>query len=369
MKILIFTTARSDWNGLGMVARALMATGRHEVPVVAMGHGGTFDEAWLKTIVADLNRTAKQRPWSGSGTTRPWEFHKAAEQSLQSERPDAALLAGDRYETLACALACATAGVPIVHLAGGDATLGSADDRYRNAITALASLHCTTNSWATNRLGMSPIIRVFDIYETGSPAIDRIVNTVPEEPSFIGDMKLSGGVCNIVLQVHPNTAGGLPSALEASVICTALRAMAPLPGNIVVIGACEDRGKDEVDAMLQHLSVGYSDASTWISNLPPAQYYWLLQNFHVMIGNSSAAYYEAPSFGLPCLDVGDRQKGRIMPDNVMHCAATVEGVVAGIRALLERGGPVRCRNLYGDGRSAERVVRAIEEHFCVARAA
>jgi UDP-hydrolysing UDP-N-acetyl-D-glucosamine 2-epimerase len=275
-------------------------------------------------------------------------------------KPDVVILGGDRIEVLSYVVGISELGIPIAHLAGGDVTEGSADDRYRDAITALSCIHFATNFGSHCRLVERLGHRRDSIYLTGSPAIDRIQQT----PVFDKDdtMNMFYMHCDrpvALVCVHPNTIGRDP-CVDARITIDALKR---LNLQCIVLGPNADRGGKEVEAMIQEWRKGQADrmVSYW-PNVSAKLYYSLMTHCDVMVGNSSAGYYEAPSFGLPVVQVGNRQHGRMAPDNVVETVLNADYVTEVIQYQLDSGRCVDCRNPYGQGHSAPLIVAALEEN-------
>jgi UDP-hydrolysing UDP-N-acetyl-D-glucosamine 2-epimerase len=318
MRALVITGSRADCNGLEVVHEALLKA----------GHKSQFMQWNLSVIRA-------------------------------CAEADVAILGSDRFEILEAAVEITGMDVPIAHIAGGDVTEGSADNRYRDAITALSCIHFATNEDAYLRLTQHLARHSDDrVYHTGSPAIDRIYQTaitVKDELWRQLGFWPDGPVALVC--VHPNTVGKDPTADFAAVE----HALHKLDLCCVLLGANADNGGAAINTMWQALAK-QSSKVTFHDNVSPQLYYSLMKYCDVMIGNSSAMLYEAPSFGLPCVLVGDRQKGRSIPNNVVaQTKLDAEHVRAGIRAALMYGRH-KCNNPYGDGKSAPRIVKALEQN-------
>ena len=369
MRIAIVTVSRADWNGLGMVAKGLKAAGE-DVHVVATAQQVSIDstEAIYADDFAPSLVDLDSYGWgsrqivgvAGRAITR-------LGMALDVLKPDMLLLGGDRFETLSAAFAASMLRIPIVHLAGGDVTEGSQDDRYRDAITTLACVHCVTNARAYDRLlpdlGRRTWLRPTDHIElTGSPAIDRIKATeVLTFKSTFEALQLESGQFNILVSIHPNSLSGAPAAETAELI----KVIDGLDDDVhfVCLGANADAGGSQIDELLQLLCRSrYPRRGIFHQNVSPLIYFSMMTHFDAMIGNSSAAYYEAPSFGLRCIDVGDRQKGRVRPGNIMMALATREDISKSISAIRQFGGRCRCDNPYGDGNAVPKIVKAIQDN-------
>lgn len=331
MRVLVFSGSRSDRCGLEHVHDALGAAGH---------------ESWPVSLYA-------QAPATASAAIGIAQHALEAIKEAAGAPFDWALLGGDRYETLASGLACSIAGIPIAHLAGGDSTYGSRDDAYRDALTALADLHLATNARAYDRLAVLDVRG--EIVQTGSPAIDRILGIPTCGRQAICD-KL--GVCNqavLIACVHPNTDGGDPLRDFVSVIAALHERRWDY--SVVWIGANADVGGQDINVHAQKALAEFPSAVFKV-DLPVEDFCSLMANASMMVGNSSAGIIEAPSFGLPVVNVGNRQQGRMRGANVYDCNVDRDEIVATIRKA-DRGGRFDEVNPYGDGKSTERIIQAM----------
>lgn len=356
LRIAIITGSRSDWNGLGMVGRALEAAGEEVFVVVTGQHcedaQTLIDERWQHWLFASPDASGPITKIAGRVADR-------VGTALVELKPDMAVMAGDRYEVLSAALSASLLGIPIVHIAGGDVTEGSQDDRFRDGITALACVHCATSEYALSRLMQRTHHDDYAVV-TGSPAIDRIKATpVLSARETYERFGLSVGKHEIIVSVHPNTVGGDPM-LECRVLLAALNDLGE-GFNFACLGANADVGGDRINAALEAFCIQHP-GSVFRGNVSPQLYYSLLTHCDCMVGNSSAAYYEAPSFGIPCVDIAPRQRGRLVPENVGNVAADRELIVRSIRWSLANRGHSPVPNPYGDGQSAPRIVKAIQDN-------
>ncbi len=271
-------------------------------------------------------------------------------------QPDLMLVLGDRYEILAAAQAALVHGVPLVHIAGGDVTEGAFDESIRHALTKLAHLHLTTTDEAAARvarMGEEP----WRIHVVGSPGLDQLRRRERLEGEAL-EAALGGplGSRNLLITWHPVT-------LEADGGLTGLRALLEaldaVPREIVkwVTRPNADPGGLAVEAALDRWAAGRDDVRLFAS-LGQLRYLSLMAQVDAVVGNSSSGLYEAPSLGVPTVNVGDRQKGRLAADSVIHCAAEPAAIMAAIGRAFEMDAS-GVENPYGDGGSAARIVEAL----------
>jgi UDP-N-acetylglucosamine 2-epimerase len=167
--------------------------------------------------------------------------------------------------------------------------------------------------------------------------------------------------------VHPNTLGDAPLRDYNAV----RQAIAEMGLQCVWLGANADKGGDDINEHAEAFCRVTSPIRAFYKNVSPQIYYSLMTHCDVMVGNSSAMLYEAPSFCLPCVLFGDRQKGREYPQNLFSCPADIPQFLTrqiqlalGTDRRIWEGLPI---NPYGDGNSAPRIVKALEEAAHVER--
>ncbi len=361
MRIAIITGSRADWNGLGMVAMALRDAG-HDVTII-----GTAAESITPAAIAG-DSFSSQGGWTeSSGDTQLGVAFTMADslawvaRSLSGLKPDLVILCGDRYEILAAAVAAAMLRIPIAHIAGGDVTRGSIDDRLRNAITMLADLHFPTNDYSYERILIMQMTSI-GVHMVGSPAVDRIrVTPRVSRRAFFNEIGLPNGP-TVVVSFHPATAEPEPTrgCIEMLAACKDLNdEVKPKHLNWLLIGSNADAGGQEIERLMLIFKSICDGRSAFVRNLPPHLYYSALE-CDMLIGNSSAGLYEAPSFGIPVVNIGDRQKGRLAAANVRTCAPTRDAILYTMKLQLAEGRKP-CVNPYGDGHSAPRIAKIIGE--------
>lgn len=267
---------------------------------------------------------------------------------------DFAVVHGDRYEIVAATLAASLMGVPVVHIGGGDVTEGSQDEGYRHAISKMAHLHCVPHADAADRLiamGEHPD----RVHVTGDPELDRLRDFLPEPESCVRAMFGLGSEGRLALVLmHPNTVDD-SGGVETVNLMTALDQHRDLA--MVIVGPNADPGADVVRERLSLYARTRPNAS-YSDDVSTHFFLSLMRHAAVMIGNSSAGIIEAPFFGTPVVNVGDRQKGRPRAACIIDVAPDARAIAQAIGLALY--GRFKPSSLYGDGKSAPRVVDAME---------
>jgi len=238
-----------------------------------------------------------------------WEAMRKAREHFDTQRPDIALLLGDRFEIMAVAMAAHLARVPIAHIAGGDVTEGSYDDAMRDCISRMATLHFTTSTAATARLSA---MGYRNVHLVGSPGIDYIMH---------GDWR---GMCPypkpyVVVSYQCETIDGTNEIEQV---------LAELPDakRHVVFMPNADSGSQSIRESIQRWAHGRESAVVH-DFMPHDQFLNLLLHCDEFIGNSSAILYEAPTLGIKTLMIGKRQRGRTVPMGDGHASERIRDIL------------------------------------------
>ena len=281
---------------------------------------------------------------------------RATGEVLREQRVDVLVVLGDRWELLYVVPPAVLLGVPIVHLHGGEVTEGAVDERVRHAVTKLADQHCVASEDAAARLRQlgEPADR---IHVTGAPGLDRLAGAVAVPDDELATLL---GVASVerplgLFTYHPPTAqAGAPVGEWAREAAEAALAVC---GTVVATHPGMDGGRDEVLAALTALA-----ADEPRLRLVPAlgrDYPRVLAASDVVVGNSSSGVIEAATVHVPAVDIGERQRGRLRGDNVVHADEGRAAVEAALRTALEpdwRARSAAVANPYGTGGASARIL-------------
>jgi UDP-N-acetylglucosamine 2-epimerase (non-hydrolysing) len=363
-RVAVFTSSRADLGPLGPVVRALDAEPGVELLVIATGthvveaYGGRLGDIRLSggSLLEILD--------AGLAGTQPSDLGEtygriaAGTSRILGSRPvDVLVLLGDRWELLAAAGAALLHGVPIAHLHGGETTEGAIDERIRHGVTKLSDLHLCASEDSARRirhLGEEP----WRIVVTGAPGLDRLrdVTALPDDrlEELLGrPVERPFGI----VVYHPPTVDRGRVGERARAV---FDACAEVLGSALVLYPGADPGSDAVVEELEAALARHPRLAA-ARNLGE-DYPRALAAADVLVGNSSSGIIEAASLRLPAVDVGDRQRGRVRPGNVVHVGESPKEVAAGIRGALEpsfRRSLAGLENPYGRGDASRRIVRAL----------
>ncbi|MBI4191190.1 MAG: UDP-N-acetylglucosamine 2-epimerase (hydrolyzing) [Betaproteobacteria bacterium] len=273
-------------------------------------------------------------------------------------RPDLVVLPGDRFEIFAAAQAALVAKIPVAHIAGGDTTEGAYDEAIRHSITKMSHLHFVTNEDAARRviqLGENPD----HVFNVGSPGIDSIKRAkLLDRSELEQQLGLRFRRRNLLITFHPPTLDAEPAGAQFQALLTALDGLPAEQFSLIFTKSNADTGGRELNRMVDDYVATRSHARGFAS-LGQQRYLSLMAQVDAIVGNSSSGVYEAPSFRKPTVNIGDRQKGRLMADSVINCDPETSAISSAIRTALTKN----CSNTvnpYGDGESSRRILATIK---------
>jgi UDP-hydrolysing UDP-N-acetyl-D-glucosamine 2-epimerase len=277
--------------------------------------------------------------------------------ALERLQPDIMVVLGDRWETLAACSAAIPARIPIAHLHGGETTQGVIDEVIRHAITKLAHIHFVAAELHRKRviqMGENPK-RVFCF---GAPGLDNISRlTLLNRKAFEESIGFELGSQTILITFHPVTLEKNSAGTQFNELLKALEKMnedtkfiftkpnADTENHIIIemIGAFVEKNT--------HRAIAFD-------TLGQLNYLSALKHVDMVVGNSSSGLIEAPSFKIPTINIGDRQKGRIQAQTVISCDAENKSITEAIQKGFSKKFRESIKdtiNPYGNGGASQRI--------------
>ena len=342
--IAVVTGSRSEYGLLKRLIRLihqsdqlslrLIVTGSH----LSQSHGFTLSE-----IKADGFDIAAQVPLSIDQRTSIAELTAEAIQGfglvLNELQPQAVVLLGDRYEIFGASVAAHFAGIPIAHIHGGETTEGALDDALRHCITHFSTWHFTAATPYLERvlaMGADP---------SRSHCVGPLVLDALREPlqltreQFENQTGYQFSSRNLLITYHPETlapdfgVAGLIALLKALEIelATASRTL-----HILITGANADPAGREIMQILQRFQESHAECCWFLQSLGQQRYLAALNWFDAVIGNSSSGIIEAPMIGIPVINIGNRQKGRLRFGDVLDVPPSVDEILSSLRSFKHK---------------------------------
>lgn len=282
--------------------------------------------------------------------------------ALERLNPDILVVLGDRYEILAACAAAMPARIPIAHLHGGEATEGLIDEAIRHAITKMAHIHFVATEPYRKRviqMGEQPE-RVFCY---GAPGLDNIRRLkLLERKEFERAIGFKLGDKNILITFHPITLDKDSARLQFEELLAALEKFKNT--KFIFTKPNADTGGRIIIKMINDFVEGNSDKATAFDSMGQRKYLSALNHVDMVVGNSSSGLIEVPSFKIPTINIGDRQKGRIQAQTVISCDPRRGSIQDAIKKGFSkefRDSLKDTANPHGDGRTSSRIKNKLKQ--------
>ncbi|MGZ2259832.1 UDP-N-acetylglucosamine 2-epimerase [Roseobacter sp. A03A-229] len=355
-RIAFVTTARSDYNTMFPVMRMAQEDPDIDARILcaAMHLVPAFGETWRQLESDGLRIAEKVDFLSESDCAADFALGlgkgvAAFTEALSRQRPDIVCVSGDRLENLSLFVAATTLGIPIAHMCGGDITEGALDNQVRHVMTKLAHLHFVSMPEHARRviqMGEEP----WRVTLTGDAAIDVILEQPQMSRRDLTELiGLDDDTSFCLSTYHPQTLGD--ATAEQQYACL-LEALTDVPERPVMMRPNIDPGFQPLVDMLERFRTRRTDAIVRTS-FDRTEFYGLMAHAVYMVGNSSSGLWEAPSFELPAVNVGERQNGRVRGKNVIDVtgldAAEMRSALATARSSEFHCTLRGMKNPYGDG--------------------
>ncbi|MGN0506569.1 MAG: UDP-N-acetylglucosamine 2-epimerase [Lachnospiraceae bacterium] len=368
-KIAVVTSTRAEFGLLMPVIQSLREYENNElkIEVVVTGthlsneYGHTIDEIYRNGIRFDatVEIPVGSKDAGDISHNQAITLEKFTELFMEKKYNGIVIL-GDRYEMLSIAIAAGNTHTPIFHLCGGDTTEGALDEWIRHSITKMSYLHFPSNVESYRRiiqLGEDPE-RVFNY---GSTSIDNIMklSNMPKDDALrsIGLEECKYAVCTY----HPVT---MDAGDVDGLIHNFLEAIKHTPEiEFIVTKSNADQGGAHINELLDMAQADIKNLHVFTS-LGVIRYLSLMKYAEFVLGNSSSGIVETPAFGIPTINIGDRQRGRLQSESIINCSTDYEGIEAAIQKAMSSEFKKTCKSVvspYGDGHAAERIAAKIVE--------
>lgn len=277
---------------------------------------------------------------------------------------DMLILLGDRYEALSAAISAMVMRIPIAHLHGGELTEGAIDEGIRHSITKMSYLHFTSTEQYRSRviqLGENPE-RVFYVGALGVENIKKINLMTKEELERSIHFEIDENT--VIVTYHPVT---LENNTVEEQFLNLLKVLDRNPKiRMIFTKANADTNGRIVNELIDKYAAQNSERACAFVSLGQKRYLSALKYCRIVIGNSSSGIIEAPSFGKPIINIGDRQKGRICADSVINCGYTQQEIQQAMETALteEFENKARnCRNPYEKENTAANIISVIKDYL------
>ncbi len=336
--IAVVTGTRAEFGLLLPVIRQLESSSALEPHVIVTGaHLSAAYGNTVKEIEKSGVRIAAKIDILKFGTGQLSTAHTVAyaidefSKYFAVHRPDMVLVLGDRYEIFAVGTAAALSSIPIAHISGGDVTKGAADEYFRHCLTKMASIHfpsCDEYARRVIAMGEAPST-VHNVGGLGDENL-RSVQTFTRS-RLEASLGFSLREPFALVTFHPETAGDGDPEKQFNEL---LKALDGSGLNCIFTKSNADAGGSEINALIDEAVSQNSAKYVAFTSLGLVRYLSAMKLCSVVIGNSSSGVVETPTLGVPAINIGSRQSGRIMCRNVICTRADADEISQAIQKAL-----------------------------------
>lgn len=359
-KICFVTGTRADYGILAPIMKEVAKNPETRLQIIATtmhlspAYGMTVGEIEEDGFTVDAKIASLVEGGTPVETVKSMaKTQEGLSEALDRLRPDLVVILGDRFEALAAASAAVVFNIPIVHLHGGETTEGAIDDKFRHAITQLATYHFASTPQYVDKI-ISMGIRAENVFHSGAPGAE--VKEVAEEglpELFFSKTGIYPGEPFILFAFHPVTILEDRGEEELKQTIEALEAFLNQGYKILVTMPNSDPGTLNITDRIMNWASSYPGKVVTVKSLGSKLFHYALETASTIVGNSSAALIEAPSHRLSAVNVGLRQKGRAHGITVIDSPGEREKILKALETALSlemkvvmMGQPISALNPY-----------------------
>lgn len=361
-KIAVVTATRAEYGILKPLLEAIQREEDLELQLLVTGthlsekYGGTQEE-----ILKDGIPIYRKIPIMEEGNT-PYDISVTMANAIcgfaayfRDETPQLVIILGDRTEMLGVCCGAVNQGIPIAHLHGGEITQGAVDDSIRHAITKMSHLH-----FAVAEVYRKRIIQMGEmpdrVYNVGALSTENILKApLLTYQELCREVGIPENRKYVVVTFHPVT---LERGSESTQVKELLEAMESREEFFYLITkANADAGGETVNQIFEQF-VRQTSHAKLVSSLGMIRYLSAVKYAEFVLGNSSSGILEAPVLGTPTVNIGERQKGRLMAESIVQCEPVCKEIISAMDAV--KAMEHRASLLFGDGNTSKRIVKIIK---------
>ncbi len=338
-KILFVSSSRADYGLLRNVILETKKNKKVKVFILVTGShlskqfGNTFREIEKDGLKKNIIKKSilKKNFYEKDISNYISQAIRSTSKILDKIKPEKIVILGDRYELLGCAIASMSYRIPIVHIHGGEITEGAIDDSIRHSISKLSHLHFPIHKDYRKRLiqlGESPKT----IFNYGGLGAYSIKNTkFKSRLELENDLKIKLNKRIFLITFHPTTLEKNKSNYQVSNLLSAIKKFK----NTIKIFTSSNFDHENKVIKEKVLKFTKKNEDTFFySSLGHLNYISLMKISTLVIGNSSSGVLETPSLGIPTVNIGNRQKGRIISDNIINSDYKKNDIIKKIKKAL-----------------------------------
>lgn len=366
IKIGILTSSRADYGIYQPLLRQLQTDNAFDMYVIAFGmhlldkFGHTVDSIYQEGYrVSEVENIMCQGDSPSDLVQGMAATMKSFSDFFSNNKYNLLFALGDRYEMFAAVAASVPFNTPVAHIHGGETTLGAIDNAFRHSITCFSRIH-----FASTKIYQERIIEITGgrdhVYNVGALSIDNLKQTrLLEVKEFNERYNIDLAEPTILFTFHPETVDyerNKDYIIEIVKVFTRLshyQILVTMP-NADTMGLFIRNELMKAKANLPNIII--------VESFGSLGYLSAMKNCSFMLGNTSSGFVEASYFSKPVINLGERQKGRIITPNIMTIPVQKEAIIEAVSAV-EKMDPIKVNSIYGSGDSAVRIVNIVKKEF------
>lgn len=366
-KISVFTGTRAEYHLLYPVIKKIQDDPELELDLIVTGahlsqkYGNTYQDIEKDGFRIDVKIPILDDISSIDESIA--ECIKGCSQHFKKVNPDLLIVLGDRYELFGCVIPAMNQHIPIAHIHGGETTEGAIDEAIRHAITKFSYLHFTSCEEYRRRviqLGENPQ-RVYNVGGLGVENIltQKLMNKADLENNLKFDLSQ---YCLVTF--HPVTLEADTARTQVIEMLEAFLEFNQM--NFIITKANADAGGDIINEVIDQYVNKYPQKFYTEYSLGMIRYLSAMKFAQLVIGNSSSGILEAPSFHVPTINIGDRQKGRIQSQSIINCLPLKKDIITAMNKGLSHDFKESIQEMvspYGNGTTSQQIIDIIKQNL------
>lgn len=365
-KIAVVTGTRAEYGVLKNIIKEINQDRDLDLQLIATGahlsdkYGKTINEIIEEDFKIDYSIPILMDSNDGESIAKEMGLLMIQlSQALSMLKPDILLILGDRYEIFAAATTAMAMNIPIAHISGGEVTEGAMDEQIRHAITKVAHIHFPgVEAYAENIRNMGE--ESWRVFNVGDPGIENIKLTkLLTKEELAKDLNVEVDEDTLLITYHPVTLE--IDDLERQ-INNLISALSNVNKKMVITYPNADSGGKLIIDKLEEFKKNNPNVYLY-KNLGSLRFLSVMNLCGAIVGNSSSALIEAPFLKKPVVNIGNRQKGRLMADNIINCNYEVVNIEDAIKKSLTqefKNYVNSIESLYGEGNTSKEIVDVLK---------
>ncbi|MBU0490170.1 MAG: UDP-N-acetylglucosamine 2-epimerase (hydrolyzing) [Bacteroidetes bacterium] len=365
MRIGVLTSSRADYGVYRPLLKLLNSDEFFDLRMIVFGthlyekYGFTINQILEDKYNIDIRIISM--PDGDSPQEIAHSIGKTIEEFSQvwaNNHYDLVFAIGDRYEMFAAVCSALPFNIKVAHLHGGETTLGAIDNVFRHSISLMSHLHFTATEIYTKRIKQI-IDSAENVFNVGALSLDNIMKMkLLSVEDFFEKYNIDLNIPSILITFHPETVGFEKNEFFVAELT---RTLEELSGYqlIITMPNADTKGL-LIREKLQDFIRNNTNA-IGVESFGSLGYLSCMKHCVMLLGNTSSGMIEATGFNKPVINIGDRQKGRLVTPNIISCKIIKADILSAIEKATSYNQSVNL-DMYGDGTAAEKIVEILKNY-------